>query len=250
MCLFDFSEQSYLALQSCISLVNSSNDMEILLYHVCEENALQERIEKLRNVINQYSKRDKINFHIDTGEFFEAFEKYVQFSPPDFLVFCTHGAQGIRQLFFGANSVRVCEVCPSPALILSKKPLNPQSERIVWNFNYQGFSESLFQLFTRFIIKSYPATIFIHEVDGGNILNNQFLPITESQFIEKGFQLKKIKEEKSEPTLGIAPDILKFAESRDADLLVVGIKKSQHPMARSDAERIINNKTGIPVIFY
>lgn len=250
LCLYDFSEHASIALQTAVFLAGKIRGSDLTLFHVCDEAHFEERKNALKETVGNISAAVRATYFLDSGDFFERFESYVKLYPPDLLIFCTRGVHGWRQQLFGPNSVHLCSLCPSPALILNTHPFESDEGVIVWNANYElpadeTLSRNIMTLFSR----AGRFRWLIHAVDDNNEAPENALRL-EKQLLSYGADVRIQLEPKSLPSLGLAGDIIRFAAERDARMIVCGIKEASLPTWRSDAERLINNEAGLPVLLY
>lgn len=249
LCLYDFSQHASIALQSASFLAAKVKESNLEIFHACEEDQFEVRRKALKEIADHLSSQIKTSYFLDSGDFFERFEAYVRFNPPDLLVFCTRGVHGWRQQLFGPNSIRLCELCPSPVLILNSKPFEAEDGLLMWNANYAPPSVETVQFLSRLFAQVGRFRWLIHVVgDEQEAVENARL--TETFLRQEGVQASVHAEAKSLPSLGLGGDIIRFSEERDACLIVCGFKHASLPTWRSDAERLINNEAGIPVLIY
>lgn len=248
VCLYDFSSTADLALESAAFLVHAGKH-ELVLYHVCEEEELNEKKSALKQRADGLKPGVHATYYLDTGDFLEAFAEYLRRWPPDMLVFCTRGLHGWKQHLLGAQSVHLCEMCPAPALVLNHRALQKSSGEIICNVNYDGNITAIEPLLRDVLIPAGFYRCVVHAVDdGGEGLSNlrQAEEILKQMPLEVAVHL----EPKTVSSLGLAGDIIRFAARRPADLLLCRIKQGQLPTRHSDWERLLNNEEGLPVLVF
>lgn len=220
-----------------------------MIFHVCDENQFEAHRKALKDITVGLTPDIRASYFLDSGEFFERLEAYLRFNPPDLLIFCTRGVHGWRQHVFGPNSIRLCELCPSPVFILNTGPFEADEGSLVWNANYVPPMPETVRILNEIFSQTGHFKWLIHVIDDEQeALQNARL--IETLLTSEGAAASLLAEVKSLPSLGLGGDIIRFSSERDARLIVCGFKNASLPTWRSDAERLINNEAGIPVLIY
>jgi nucleotide-binding universal stress UspA family protein len=249
LCLYDFSEHASVALQTASFLASKVKGSELIVFHVCDEHQFEAHRKALKNITEGLVPDTRASYFLDSGDFFERLEAYVRLNPPDLLIFCTRGVHGWRQHVFGPNSIRLCELCPSPVIILNSGPFEADEGAIVWNANYAPPVPETVHFLNEIFSQTGRFRWLVHVVDDEQeAIENARL--VETLLTSEGAAASLHVEAKSLPSLGLGGDIIRFSSERDARLIVCGFKNASLPTWRSDAERLINNEAGIAVLIY
>jgi len=254
----DLTEVSKQAIRQGIAIAKKAG-MDIVLLYVLEDKTLSieesERI--LRSDAVNIMKETGVNCEIAVkkGSFFDVVSSEACEGSYDLMVIGAQEIKGIRQMFFGADILKLAMKVPMPLLAVQKDSL------LVGEFRKLVLPVSSHELYQPIInTVLFFAAIFDSEVHfysihkaGFNWPDQLLKNIDEAtrQFEAKKIKIVRIKENANLYEFGYARQTLNYAKSAGADLLCVMSVPSReyYYFAQSDKEKLLTNEFHIPVLF-
>lgn len=172
----------------------------------------------------------------------------------DLMVIGTHGINGLKQMFFGANILKLLAKIPMPVLVVQEEtPLVESFKKIILPVSsHLSFSADVDAvLLFAGIFDSEVHLYSIHKP--GFDWPEQLLKNIENatrQFESKAVRMIRVKEDQNVYSLGYAKQTLKYAHSAGADIICMmsNPSKEYYYFAAADKEAMIQNEDHLPIL--
>lgn len=259
---FDFTDQSYTALDHASAIAKQSED-EVRLIHVVNSET-KNRLKKinevdtliaLKKVADENSSKTGVEttYYAEEGSIFTTIGEYVDSSQASLVVMGTHGVQGMQHIV-GANSLRVVTSIPVPSIIVQRKKIDPDGyKKIILPIDHykKGKNKTAYAIA---VAKYFDSEVFIFEaVESDEFAANQIkLNLQHAiQYLKENNIPYSVKQE--DPSKGsFSKQLVRYASLIDADLIVIS---SEHDsdgvmdfVIRSKEVQIINNENQLAVM--
>lgn len=254
----DLTEVSNQAIRQGIAIAKKA-DTDLVLLYVLEDKSLsiEESAQILKSDADNIMKETglKCDVSVKKGSFFDVVSNEACEGSFDLMVIGAHEIKGIRQMFFGADILKLAMKVPMPVLVVQKdSPLIGEFHKLVLPVS----SHELFQPIINAVL--FFAKIFGSEVHFYSIRKagfdwpDQLLKNIEEatrQFESEQIKILRVKEDANLYEFGYARQTLKYAISAGADLICMMSfpSKDYYYFAQSDKEKLLTNEFHIPVLF-
>jgi len=252
--LDDFTEASNRALATAGHWLTPL-DAQLAVIHVSDDEQAREQIgQKLRERAATHVPDHPAKALVGSGNLFHAIREGYLREHPSLLVFCTHGVHGLRQLLFGANSTHVVDETKCPTLVIQET--SPAQLPVRWLVcgNSKWDDISLHQLAK--LSQALKATCTLQRIslDGAELTAAEVTELHrwEDSLRQNGAECRSETSLREGFGAGLAHQIYNEAVNTGSDLIVMS--RNGYPVlgkAAYDADResLINNPSGIPVLF-
>jgi nucleotide-binding universal stress UspA family protein len=238
--------------------IASKTHKDLVLLHVLNEKSpvLEEVRKQLGEEVVAFEKStgQHAEYIIKEGNIFEEIPFVACEHDYDLMVIGTHGVQGIKQMLFGANILKLVAKIPMPVLVVQEdSPLKEDFHKIVLPVSsHDTFGNAVDALIP--FTASYNSEIHLYSIHkAGFDWPDQMLKNIEmaTQAFEKnGVKMVRVKEDQTVYSMGYAKQTLKYGESSGADLICIipGSSKEYYYIAPADKEALLLNEQRIPVL--
>lgn len=191
---------------------------------------------------------------IGYGSFMDVIASEIELLEPDLVVTGTHGIQGIRQNLFGSNILALVKRVPNPTLVVQdvRSVKTDGIQKILFPIGaHEHFEGQIKQSAALALIFQAHITVYVvlKTNSGGGEATDANLIKTRQHFDQCGVAYTVVKEPPTVYSFGYGKQIDLYAEQNEMDIIVVmSSAASSSLMGDSDKEKILLNKTGIPVL--
>jgi nucleotide-binding universal stress UspA family protein len=261
---YDFTAPSDCALQHAIGIAKAASD-RIMILHVLnsesksmmkkEKLSIKDLNDKLQILANDITAKSGVTatYEMEEGSIFTTIPEYVESSKARLLVLGTSGKVGMQHIT-GAHVLKIAESSTAPDIIVQTRPMRPHGYKTIV-MPVDSTKESK---------QKTAQTAALAQIFGGEV--HLFVATESDEFLansvaanvayaEKMFKNHNIKYKISKENpkgKSYVKQILAYAESVDADLLVIMTGEDRGLLdiitGGSDEENIVNNKAQIPVL--
>lgn len=261
---YDFTAPSDCALQHAIGIAKAASD-RIMILHVLnsesksmmkkEKLSIKDLNDKLQILANDITTKSGVTatYEMEEGSIFTTIPEYVESSKARLLVLGTSGKVGMQHIT-GAHVLKIAESSTAPDIIVQTRPMRPHGYKTIV-MPVDSTKESK---------QKTAQTAALAQIFGGEV--HLFVATESDEFLansvaanvayaEKMFKNHNIKYKISKENpkgKNYVKQILAYAESVDADLLVIMTGEDRGLLdiitGGSDEENIVNNKAQIPVL--
>jgi nucleotide-binding universal stress UspA family protein len=233
-------------------------ESSITLLHVIDKNSASEEDVKrvLDRVAEGVMERSGVQCEvmIREGNLFEVISYVACEKDYDLMVIGTHGIRGVKQLFFGADIIKLIVRIPFPVWVVQEEsPLVSSIGKIVLAVSSHDIFHSAINAILHFA-KLYPLEVHLYSIyRAGFPWSEQLIRNIEeatSQFKANNVSLVRVKEDQTLYSLGYAKQTVKYAKSINADafcMITIPTEES-HYFAQTDKETLLFNDFYIPVL--
>jgi nucleotide-binding universal stress UspA family protein len=252
--LDDFTEAAEKALATAGRWRSQLEAMMASLHVSDNEKDHEQHRNMLRDRAEPHSPDHPVKPIVGAGNLFNAIREGYLREHPMLLVFCTHGVKGLRQLLFGANSTRVVDDTTCPTLVIQEKTPDTIPQRWLVSANTTWDDLTLNRLATLAGPLGASCTLLRISVDRSEITAAEEAELARwaQSLNHSGANCNAESAGRDGFGAGLAHQIYEEAVNNGYDLIVMS--RSGYPLlgkASYDADResLINNPTGIPVLF-
>jgi nucleotide-binding universal stress UspA family protein len=191
---------------------------------------------------------------IKEGNIFEMIPYVASEHEFDLMVIGTHGIQGIKQLLFGANILKMVLKIPMPVLVVQENsPLMEDIHKIILPVSsHESFSEAVEIVILFAGMFSSEVELYSIHKPGLEWPEQMLVNIEKAvqQFENSNIKMVRVKEDQNVYSLGYAKQTLKYAHSAGADLIcmIPFPSKEYYYFAESDKESLLLNEFQLPVL--
>lgn len=259
---FDFTDQSYTALDHASAIAKQSED-EVRLIHVVNSETKtrlkkineEDTITALKKVADENSSKTGVEttYYVEEGSIFTTIGEYADSAQASLVVMGTHGVQGMQHIV-GANSLRVVTSIPVPSIIVQRKKIDPDGyKKIILPIDHykKGKNKTAYAIA---VAKYFDSEVFIFEaIESDDFTANQIkLNLQHAiQYLKENNIPYSVKQE--DPSKGsFSKQLVRYASLIDADLIVIS---SEHDsdgvmdfVIRNKEVQIINNDSQLAVM--
>jgi nucleotide-binding universal stress UspA family protein len=253
----DFTKAAGQAVKQAVSIARKSGS-SLTLFHVLNERKEDQEdiIKRLNKEAENISRHDGITCEVlvKEGNIFETIPFMVCEKDYDFMVIGTHGFMGIRQMLFGTDILKLVAKIPIPVMVVQEdSPLVESFHKILLPIG----SHDTFSLAAEVVLLiagMYDVEVHLYSIHKpGFEWTDQLLAnigYAERKFEENGVHMIRIKEEQEGFSLGYARQTLKYAQSIDADIMLMMSVASEelHSFAQAYKETMLLNEFHLPVL--
>jgi len=191
---------------------------------------------------------------IRSGNIFEVIPYVACEHEYDLMVIGTHGIQGIKQMLFGANILKLVSKIPIPVLVVQENAqiIEDMRKIILPVSSHESFSKSVESVLLFSGI--YQPEVHLYSIHkAGFDWPEQLLKNIENatrQFETVMVKMIRVKEDQNVYSLGYAKQTLNYAHSTGADLVCMMSvpSKDYYYFAQSDKETMLLNEYNIPIL--
>jgi nucleotide-binding universal stress UspA family protein len=253
----DFTRAANQAIRQAVAIAKKAGS-SVTLFHVLDDDAssaetTRERLTKEAQTIEQNT-GVMCDAKFGEGNIFDIIPRLACEQDYDLMVIGTHGIQGIRQMIFGADILKLVAKVAIPVLVIQEdSPLVDTFQKIVLPVG----SHDTFMLAVDAVILF--ASIYDIEVHLYSIYKPGFewpmqmltnIEEAKQRFEEKGVRYVRIKEEQDDFSQGYARQTLKYARSIGAETMWMMSVASEeyYYMAKAYKEAMLLNEFHLPVL--
>ena len=238
--------------------IASKTGSSITLFHVLDNksSSLEEVRKALDTEAGNIKKEKGINCDIliKEGNLFEVISYVACEKDYDLMVIGTHGIKGIRQMFFGADILKLVVRIPVPVLVVQEEsPLIGSFQKVVLPVSSHNIFRSAVDVILLFA-GIYDLEVHLYSIHkAGFVWSDQMLKNIEEAtllFQSKGVRMIRVKEEQEVYSMGYAKQTVRYAQSIGADALwMISVPTEEnYYFAQSDKETMLLNDFHIPVL--
>jgi nucleotide-binding universal stress UspA family protein len=261
---YDFSPPSDCALQHAIAIAKAASDRVMVLHVLNSESksmmkkeklSIKDLNDKLQILVADITKKSGVTatYEMEEGSIFTTIPEYVASSKARLVLMGTSGKVGMQHIT-GAHVLKISESSNAPDIIVQTRPIKAHGYKTIV-MPVDSTKESK---------QKTTQTAALAQIFGGEV--HLFIATESDEFLansvaanvayaEKMFKNHNIKHKvaKENPKgKSYVKQILAYAESVDADLLVIMTGEDRGLLdiitGGSDEENIVNNKAQIPVM--
>ena len=191
---------------------------------------------------------------IKPGNIFEVIPYVTCEHDYDLMVIGTHGIQGIKQMMFGANILKLVSKIPIPVLVVQENsPLIENFRKIILPVSsHEAFGMAVESVLL--FAGIYDPEVHLYSIHKAGfdwpeqLLNN--LEEAGRQFEKNKVKMIRVKEDQNVYSLGYAKQTLNYAHSEGADLICMMSlpSKEYYYFAQSDKETMLLNDYHLPIL--
>ena len=254
-CVIDFTETSKIAATYAIWLAKQYNASINLVHFTAIPGSHNDLEEKLVAHTEIESSGIAHTFSIGSGNYLRTIPEMLLESEADVVVMGSEGTQNAPQILTSANVVRLVQVVPIPALVVQRNspvPVRPIHDILFPMAPHSNFAIKIEE--SARWAKMHNAHIDIlclvasgHDLPA-DIKNN--LDEAGDYFSRENVNYSQTFRDSKVYGVGYAKDILRYAEDKPFDLIVVMSQNSAENMYFGNVEKtnLIQNDLGIPVL--
>ena len=193
-------------------------------------------------------------FLIKEGNIFDVIPSATREHEYDLMVIGTHGIQGIKQMLFGANILKMVAKIPIPVLVVQEdSPLIENFHKIVLPVSsHESFGKAVDGVLLFSNIYNPEIHLFSIQKAGFDWPEQLIINIDEAtkKFENKGVKISRVKEDQNVYSLGYAKQTLKYAHSVGADLIcIMSVSSNEYYyFAQTDKETLLLNEYHLPIL--
>lgn len=259
---FDFTEQSYTALDHASAIARQSED-EVRLIHIvnADTKSLLKKVNEddtlkaLEKIANENAAKSGIEttFYAEEGSIFSTIGEYADASSASLVVMGTHGVKGVQHIV-GANSLRVVTSIAVPVIIVQRKKIDADGyKHILLPIDHykKGKNKTAYAIA---VAKYFNSNVHIFvSVESDEFTSNQIA--LNLSHAEKYLKENNITYtiEKEDPGKGaFSKQLVRYASLVDADLIVISSEHDSEGVMdfviRNKEVQIINNDSQLAVM--
>lgn len=254
----DFSAASEKAIEFGVLIANELKG-SISLLHVFEDDSLS--LDACNSELKRMADRISLQENIDCdclcekGDIFTIIPAVASRNAYKIVVAATHGRQGIRQKFFGADIIKLLKKIPKPTLVVQEHSQLPDEgfKRAIFAVGGHDAYERKIQAMV-FFAGIFNPEIHLYSISRPGIEQTdkfkENIRLAEKSFSEKGINFRRVSEDQNVFSVGFAKQTLKYAGQQGADLITIMVNptRENYYFADSDKEAILTNESGIAVL--
>jgi nucleotide-binding universal stress UspA family protein len=253
----DLTAAAAKALQQATILARKTRSSITLLHVIDKKSAAEEEVKKtLEHEAEEIRAKTGIACEvlIREGNLFEVVSYVACEKDYDLMVIGTHGIKGMKQLFFGADIIRLIIKIPFPVLVVQEEsPLVESFRKIVLAVSSHCIFQSAIDAILH-LAEIDPLEVHLYSIyRAGYPWSDQLIKNIEeaiARFQANQVPLVRIKEDQTVYSLGYAKQTVKYAKSVNADafcMITIPTEES-HYFAQTDKETLLFNDSNIPVL--
>jgi nucleotide-binding universal stress UspA family protein len=253
---FDFTDVAESAASTAAGIAKLSG-LGITLIHILGSDAELEATSQLTEMVEKISAGFAVqcDFKVAKGKLFSEIINAASDRTYKLMVIGSHGYKGIKEVFQGADILRLVKSIPVPALVIQsgyKFPTEGIRSILMPASSHDDFHRKVESIV--FFGRLFDAEVHVYTVEKPGFTWSDALKLNIekaiNEFEAKGIKYKRINEAQSAYSPGYAKQILKYAEKTSAGMIaVMSVPTSEYYyIADSDKERLLTNDLKIPVL--
>ena len=249
---WDFSQVAEYALEHAVHLANLI-DSDVNLVHIVKgKKEVEEATEKMNKIADDCLKKFNVkpDFFVRVGTIFKTINEVSDEISANFVIMGTHGMKGMQKIL-GSWALKVIAGSKAPFVVVQAPPKREQYKSIVFPVDFKIENKEKLR-WVQYLAKLYHTKI---EICKPNITDALMKKRTTANllFAKKFFDDKGIDYEIStvEGEGDFADETIKFAEKKNADLIIIMTTKRisfQDYVLGAAEQNIISNDARIPVM--
>lgn len=253
---FDFTDVAETAASAAAGIAKLSG-MGITLIHILGHDAESEANSRLTELAKKITAGFAVecDYSVVKGKLFSEIINEANDRRYKLMVIGSHGYKGIKEVFQGADILRLVKSTPVPALVIQSGYKFPQEgikTILMPASSHDDFHRKVESIV--FFGRLFDAEVHVYTVEKPGFTWSDALKSNIekaiSEFEAKGIKYKRVNEPQSAYSPGYAKQILQYAKKINAGMIaVMSVPTSEfYYIADSDKERLLTNDLKIPVL--
>jgi nucleotide-binding universal stress UspA family protein len=251
----DFSETAQKAVEQAIMLAKVTSE-NLTLVHIAGENSPTDTGQKLEQLCEEITRTNgvKAGYVIQKEQdLTEDISRVIEKEGPRYTVIGTHGLKGLAQHLFGARILNVIRPLTMPSLVLQRETATQAVfKRILLPVDdIDGFDEKVHSAAE--FAKLFDSEVLLYAIhhpmcDRNKVMEH--IALSRNVLGAAGIRFTETEEEPTVFSAGMAKQTLQFAQTQNADLIVISLAETVNKgqLNKADCERILNNEQHLPVL--
>ena len=248
----DFTPVAEYAIEHAVKFSRLLNKEILLLHIIKKESEYQEATQAIQAIAEATFKKTGLRPHVMVreGSIFTTIGEVSNEVNAELVIMGTHGMKGLQKVT-GSWALKVIITSRAPFIVVQNSPKSEKMDRIVFPVDFKKENKEKIG-WAGFIARLFGAEVSIFK---SNFRDKSFVKETKRNidFTEKFFRYKEVKYEivQAVPKKNFADQTIEFAQSIDADLILVTTTKSINVtdyILGASEQYVIANSAHIPVM--